>query len=78
MYITDDVLGKCELEIHYDRFSSVDSYIMAGYSITLDRELTDSELDRLQDEYAGEIQWVSYSEGYSRNHNWKVDICRYF
>lgn len=69
MIIKDKVLGECEVVIEHGRLSCVDSFIQAGYSVTLDRELTDDELDRLQDEYAGEVQMESYSNGHSRNHN---------
>ena len=69
MKITDPILGDCELEIEHGQFSSVDSYLGSGFSNTLNRELTDDELDRLQDEYSAEIQDISYSGGYSRNHN---------
>ena len=69
MIIKHIILGECELEIEHGRYSSVDSYLAKGYSLTLDRELTDTELDWLQNEYAGEIQDESYSNGYSPNHN---------
>ena len=69
MLIQDDILGECELVIECDALSSVDSYICSGYSLLLDRELTDSELDNLQDLYSDAIQEYSYSNGYSLNHN---------
>lgn len=69
IHVTDEKLGKCCLDIYCDGFSAVDSYITAGYSETLDRELTDNELDQFQDKYAGEVQEYSYGEGGSLNHN---------
>lgn len=69
MKLTNTRYGEIEVEISHGRESCVDSFITSGYSITLDRELTDDELDYLQDEYAGEIQMESWEGGYSRNHN---------
>jgi hypothetical protein len=69
MTIHDNILGECELEIDHDSFSCVDSFISSGYSITLDRKLTDAELDQLQTKYEDVIQSNSGENGYSRNHN---------
>lgn len=69
MKIKDQILGECEVEISHGRISSVDSFLESGYSSTLDRELTDEELDRLQGEYEAEIQEISYGGGHSPNHN---------
>lgn len=67
MIIKDQKYGKveCVIDIGY---SAVDSMIEHAYSITLNRELTDKEMDDLQNRYAGEIQMYSYENG-SRNHN---------
>ena len=67
MIIKDKVLGKCELEISIEP-SSVNSFIISGYSLGLDRELTDDELNDLQSNYAGEIEYYSCENG-SINHN---------
>jgi hypothetical protein len=69
MYIKDSILGECELEICHGSLSAVDSFIVTGYSIDLDRELTDNELNRLQNDYEAEIHEYSYTNGFSRNHN---------
>ena len=68
MKITDEVFGVCEFEIHYAR-STVDCFFESGYSETLDRELTDDELNDLQDKYAGELQMECWESGNCRNHN---------
>ena len=69
MTIDHPKFGRCDLTIIHGRISSVDSFIESAYSETLDRELTDTELDLLQDEYSAEVQEYSYSGGFSRNHN---------
>jgi hypothetical protein len=68
MIINDKTLGKCEVEIEYAR-STVDCYIGRGYSLTFDRELTDIELDYLQDHYSGDIQEHAWESGNCRDHN---------
>jgi hypothetical protein len=54
--------GKVELTIELD---GVDSFIIDGFSIDLDRELTESEVDQLNDEIADQVQWQSYLNGRS-------------
>lgn len=68
MKIKDKALGECEVTINHG-VSVVDSFLESGYSDTLGRELTNDELERLQDEYASEIQAESWEGGYSVNHN---------
>ena len=67
MIIRDKVLGELELAICIEE-SAVDSYVSHGFSITLDRELTDKELEYIGKKYEGEIQMYSYENG-SINHN---------
>lgn len=69
MRLNNTKYGTVELEIQHGRTSSVDSFIGAAYSETLDRELTDSEVEELNEEYTGEVQEYSYSEGFCANHN---------
>lgn len=68
MKLKNTRLGVVYCEICSEH-SAVDSYISSAYSETLDRELTDDELDEFTNEYAGEVQYYSYSEGGSCNHN---------
>lgn len=68
MHVNDPELGKCELEIMVAIQSAVDSFIMSGYSIDLDRPLTERELDDFNEAYIAEIQMYSLENG-SRNHN---------
>lgn len=67
MRINDKTLGSLDLTICIKR-SAVDSFAEAGYSETFDRELTDIELDYIQDRYNAEIQEYALENG-SRNHN---------
>jgi len=67
--VYDIVLGLCELDIYIDKRSAVDSYVAAGRSVPLGRDLTDEELDRFQSEYEAEIQDFAYSSSETRNHN---------
>lgn len=69
MKLQDKQLGECEVEICHGQMSCVDSFIEKGYSVTLDRELTDEECERLQNEWEAEIQMNSWEGGHSRNHN---------
>jgi hypothetical protein len=67
--VKDEVLGECEVEASGYHESIVDTFLESGYSIDLDRELTNEELDRLQEQ---NIDWISneiYCGGHSRNHN---------
>ena len=64
MIIKDTTFGEVELEFYVDSFSAVDSFAQSGYSLTLDRELTDSELES----FAEIAQDYAYSHG-SLNHN---------
>jgi hypothetical protein len=57
-------LGTIYLEVYVDRFSSVDSYVESGYSETLERDLTEEELEWYQDA----AQDYAYNNG-SSNHN---------
>ena len=66
--IKDKKLGECEIEVFVPKLSAVDAYALDGYSVTLDRVLTNNELDYVTDRYAGEIQEYAYNNG-SRNHN---------
>jgi hypothetical protein len=68
MNITDDKLGKCELDICYAR-STVDCFFESGFSETLDRELTDDELEYMQNKYEGELQMEAWESGECRDHN---------
>jgi hypothetical protein len=67
--VKDDILGDCIVNVGDFEFSIVDAFLESGYSITLERDLTDAELDRLQ---ADNMDWITfdiYSQGFSRNHN---------
>lgn len=68
MKLQHHILGTCEVEVNVDPFSSVDSFLESGFSVSLNRDLTDSELDQLQNMYEAEIQEYSWENG-SRNHN---------
>lgn len=68
MKLYDEVLGECEVEIQHGRHSSVDSFLDSGYSVTLDRELTSDELERLQDEHSDDIQMESYQDCIEEGH----------
>lgn len=68
MKLISKTLGACEVTVYVDSFSSVDSYIVEGFSYTLDRELTEEDLALLDAECVAEIQEYSYENG-SRNHN---------
>ena len=67
--IKDEVLGDCDVNVGDYSFSVVDAFLDSGYSYTLDRKLTNEELDRLQEENIDWIQFEIYSQGFSRNHN---------
>ena len=69
MKLVDTILGECEVEIEHGKLSCVDSFLQSGYSNSLNRDLTDEELDRLQQEHEADIQMASWEGGYSRNHN---------
>lgn len=51
--------GKVELTIE---LAGIDSFLVEGYSIDLERELTDDELDQLNEELRGEIEFKAYLE----------------
>jgi len=68
MRIIDNNLGTINVNISIE-YSAVDSYITSAYSVTLGRDLTEKELDLIQDKYADQIQLYSYENG-SRDHNW--------
>lgn len=61
-------LGKCQLDIEVGH-SAVDSFLYSGQSISLRRDLTEEELDDLQQRFEDAIQEYSYFGGGSRNHN---------
>lgn len=67
MRLIHPTLGTCDLEIEIEP-SSVDSFVKKGFSETLERDLTDDELDEIQESYGGEISAYSYENG-SINHN---------
>jgi hypothetical protein len=52
--------GEVELTLE---LSGVDSFILDGYSIDLDRELSEDELTKLDSELCEEIQYKSYECG---------------
>lgn len=54
MDIKDTKYGKVEIEIEG---SPDDCYLTEGYSVTLERDLTDAELEEIYNEYAEEIYW---------------------
>lgn len=60
-------LGECELEIESVPWSSCDAYVASGYSIDLDRDLTEEECEELTvllshelQEYAVECQGADW------------------
>ena len=65
--IIDNNFGTLECKISIE-YSAVDSYIESAYSETLDRYLTEKELDLIQDKYEAEVHAYSYANG-SRNRN---------
>lgn len=67
MKLKDKTLGDLEVTVCIKR-SAVDSFIEEGHSLTFDRELTDLELDYLNDHYNAEIQEYAYMNG-SSSHN---------
>jgi len=67
MVIKDKFWGVVDCDVVIEE-SAVDSYIRSAYSVTLDRELTEQQIEQLQKDYSGEIQVYSYENG-SRNHN---------
>lgn len=67
--IKDKELGECMVKVSDYSYSIVDAFIESGYSYTLERQLTDIELDRLQ---TYNMDWITdeiYGQGLSRNHN---------
>jgi len=69
LMIKDKKLGECELLIHVDSFSAVDSYIQSGFSNDLNRFLTEEELIELDEVYAADVQDYAWQSGGTRNHN---------
>ena len=69
MKVTDDKLGVCEMEVYYDRRSTVDCYFEGGFSETLNRELTAEECEELQEKFEGDLQMHCWESGNCRNHN---------
>lgn len=67
MRIKNTKYGDLELEIQVAP-STVDSYILSGWSITYGYHLNDSQLDYLQEKYNAEIQQYAWENG-SVNHN---------
>lgn len=65
LYIKDTAFGEVQLEIDVGR-SAVDSFIQEGFSLTYDRELTEDELEYLQDRYPDEIFEYSMENGSRR------------
>lgn len=65
MILTCKKFGQLNLEIQVNK-SSVDSHVLAAYND--DRDLTEEELEWLDNEYSAEIQEYAYLNG-SRNHN---------
>lgn len=66
--VRDEALGDLELEVHVDRRSSVDSFASAGFSRTLNRELSEQELELANERFTAEVQEYAYANG-SHNHN---------
>jgi hypothetical protein len=52
--------GKVDLTIE---LNGVDSFIIECYSVDLERELTEKEVDQLNDEIADQVQWQAYLNG---------------
>lgn len=49
-------LGECELEVQSGTWSSCDAYVASGYSIDLDRDLTEEECEELTELLSDSIQ----------------------
>jgi hypothetical protein len=58
--VKTEEFGEVELTLE---LSGVDSFILDGYSVDLDRELSDDELTKLDGELVGEIQYKAYESG---------------
>ena len=69
MTFTSQRFGIVEVDIHIDRFSAVDSYIEGAYSETLDRLLTDDEVELLNEDHTDIVQQYAWESGETRNHN---------
>ena len=69
MKIKDKVFGECEItHIYVAKSSAIDSYIVSADSITLDRELTDEEVEKLDERHRDIVEEYAYQNG-SLNHN---------
>jgi hypothetical protein len=60
--LKDDLFGECEVSIVV-RKSMVDSFIEHGYSVTLDRPLTNDELEDLSIRRDFEISEYCFERG---------------
>lgn len=58
----DPRLGTCYVEV-YPEYSAVDSFIARGYTERYERELSEEELEYLQNQYTGEVQAYSMEIG---------------
>ena len=56
MQLFDEQLGELEVSVVVDVLYGIDSYIHAGYCVKDFRELTDEELDILNETHRDEIQ----------------------
>lgn len=62
MQLNDKKLGTVTCTVEVNR-SAVDSFITMAWSDDLDRELTDEEIDYLNDSYVEEVQYFAYCNG---------------
>lgn len=59
MILTTKEYGQVYLELSFAR-DPVDVYINLGYKISNDQDLTDEEIERIQDIYSGELEYENY------------------
>jgi hypothetical protein len=71
MKLKDPTLGSLDLSLNYPHhgLSVVDVFIERGWSDDFERELTDLELDYLNEKYSAEIQEEAWTSGRCLNHN---------
>lgn len=60
--VRDKELGECVLDLSIEK-SAVDTFIESGFSLDLDRALTDGELNKLQDYFSQRIFEYSMENG---------------
>jgi hypothetical protein len=58
-------LGECELNLDMG-LSICDVYVLEGYSLTQDRELTEDECDLITRVYSDSLQYWAYNRRWSR------------